>query len=91
MDVKHECQLTPSMWQPLFGPHELVRMHGSIQGHRVRILIDDGALHNFLNYKLVKKLKLQQTKSTHVYKVDMMSAHDSEVWDTFVAGVAFDV
>ena len=56
MDVKHECQLTPSMWQPSFGPHDLVRMHGSIQGHRVRILIDDGALHNFLNYKLVKKI-----------------------------------
>ena len=91
VDVQHECQLTPSMWQPSFGPHELVRMHGSIQGHKVRILIDDGASHNFLNYKLVKKLKLQQTKSTHVYKVDMMSAHDSEVWDTFVAGVALDV
>ena len=56
----------------------------------MRILIDDGASHNFLNYKLVKKLKLQQTKSTHVYKVDMKSAHDSKVWDTFVSNVALD-
>ena len=39
----HECCLTASMWQETFGPHDLVYMHGSIYGHRVRILIDDGA------------------------------------------------
>ena len=61
-DVVYECSITPSMWQPTFGPHELVRMHGSILGHKVRILIDDGASHNFLNYTLVKKLKLCQSQ-----------------------------
>ena len=69
MDVMHECHLTSSMWKPTFGPHDLVHMHGSINGHKVRILIDDGASHNFLNYKLVKNLKLQQTKSNHVYEL----------------------
>ena len=58
MDVRHECHLTSSMWQPTFGPHDLVHMHGKINDHKACILIDDGALHNFLNYKVVKKLKL---------------------------------
>ena len=61
MDVEYDCSLTPSMWQPTFGPHELVRMHGYIKGHKVHIMVDDGASHNFLNYKLVKKLKLLQS------------------------------
>ena len=91
MNVKHECHLTSSMWQPTFGPHDLVRMHGSINGHKVLILIDNGALHNFLNYKLFMKLKLQQTKSNHVYKVEMIFAHDFEVWDTYVENVALVV
>ena len=91
MDMKHECHLTSSMWQNTFGPHDLVRMHGSNNGHTVCILIDNGASHNFLNYKLVKKLKLQQTKSNHVYKVEMISAHDSEVWDTYVENVVLVV
>ena len=91
MDVTHECHSTSSMWQPTFGPHNLVCMHGSLNGHKVHMLIDNGALHNFLNYKLVKKLKLQQTKSIHVYKVEMISAHDSKVWDTLVANIALVV
>ena len=74
MDVMHECHLTSSMWQPKFGLHDLVHMHGSINGHKVRILIDDGSLHNFLNYNLVKKIKILQTKSNHVYKVEMITA-----------------
>ena len=79
MEVKHECHLTSSMWQPTFGLNDLVRMHGSINEHKVRILIDDGALHNFLNYKLVKKLQLPKTKSNHVYKIEMITAHDFKV------------
>ncbi|KAI5080270.1 hypothetical protein GOP47_0005749 [Adiantum capillus-veneris] len=44
-EVVHECCITASMWQQTFGPHELVHMHGSLQGHNVRILVDDGATH----------------------------------------------
>ena len=49
VEVSHtaECFLTASMWQETFGPHDLVCLHGSIYGPRVRILIDDGATHNF--------------------------------------------
>ena len=45
VDVIHEYHLTSFMWQPTFGLHD--PMHGSINGHKVRILIDDGSLHNF--------------------------------------------
>ena len=83
----HECCLTASMWQETFGPHDLVRMHGSIYGHRVRILIDNGATHNFLNYKLVKKLKLAETKSSHRYVVSTTKGDDHDVWDTQVQQV----
>ena len=83
----HECCLTASMWQETFGPHDLVRMHGSIYGHRVCILIDDGATHNFLNYKLVKKLKLAKTKSSHRYVVSTIKGDDHNVWDTQVQQV----
>ena len=83
----HECCLTASMWQETFGPHDLVRMHGSIYGHRVRILIDDGATHNFFNYKLVKKLKLAETKSSHRYVVSTIQGDDHDVWDTQVQQV----
>ena len=80
----HECCLTASMWQEMFGPHDLVRMHGSIYSHRVRILIDDGATHNFLNYKLVKKLKLAETKSSHHNVVSTIQGDYHDVWDTQV-------
>ena len=69
MNLDYNCFITPSMWHQTFGPHELVRMQGTIKGHKVHILIDDGASHNFLNYTLVKELKLLQTPSTHSYKV----------------------
>ena len=90
-EAVHDCCLTTSMWQPTFGPHELVRMHGSIKGHKVRILVDDGASHNFLNYKLVKKLRLPQSPSSHHYQVDLMNGHDSEIWDTYVHDVPLEV
>ena len=54
---KHNCQLTTLPWQ--VGPHELFHFHGTINGRRVCILVNDGAAHNFLNYTLVKKLCLQ--------------------------------
>ena len=28
------------MWKSSFGPHELVRMHGFVNGKRVRVMID---------------------------------------------------
>ena len=83
----HECCLTASMWQETFRSHDLVRMHGSIYGHQVRILIDDGTTHNFLNYKLVKKLKLAETKSSHRYVVSTIQGDDHDVWDTQVQQV----
>ena len=75
------------MWQETFGPHDLVHLHGSIYGHRVCILIDDGAMHNFLNYTLVKKLKLPETKSSHRYVVSTIKGDDHDVWDTQVQQV----
>ena len=83
----HECCLTASMWQETFGPHDLVGMHGSINGHRVHILIDDGSMHNFLNCKLVKNLKLAETKSSHRYVVSTIQGDDHDVWDTQVQQV----
>ena len=34
----HECCLTAALWKPTFGPHELFRLHGTINGRRVRVL-----------------------------------------------------
>ena len=60
-------------------------MHGTIKGHKVRILIDDGASHNFLNYKLIKRLKILETPSSHSYKVEMIwDKALSKVWGTYV-------
>ena len=72
------------MWQETFGLHDLVCMHGTILGHKVRILVDDGATHNFLNYKLVKRLKLPQTPSSHRYVVSTIHGEDKDIWDTRV-------
>ena len=46
------------------------------------MLVDDGSTHNFLNYKLVKKLKLPQVKSSHAYIVSLMNGDNKDVWDT---------
>ena len=59
-------------------------MHGTILGHKARILVDNGATHNFLNYKLVKRLKLQQNPSTHRYMVSTIQGDNRTVWDTKV-------
>ena len=72
-DKEHYCCLSTSMWKSSFGPHELVRMHGFVNGKRVRVMIDDSATHNFVNYALVKKLKLSQhiqfgTRGTRVQR-----------------------
>ena len=87
MSSTHECSVTQAMWQPSVGPHDLVRLYGSLGGRRVSIMIDDGATHNFLNYALVKRLKLPQTKSDHEYVVHLANGQDSTVWDTVVTGV----
>ena len=44
------------------------------------------ATHNFLNYALVKRLKLPQSKSDHEYVVHLANGQDSNVWDTVVKG-----
>ena len=72
IDVDHKCSITPSMWKQAFGSYELIRMHGTIKGHKVHVLVHDNAPHNFLNYELVKKLKLLQTPSSHSNKVKMI-------------------
>ena len=66
-------------------------LHGTINGRRVRILVDDGATHNFLNYTLVKKLCLQQESSKHKYVVSLMNGNDKDVWDTIVKGVKLEM
>ena len=50
-------------------------------------MIDDSATHNFLNYALVKRLKLSQSKFDHKYVVvHLATGQDSHVWDTVVKG-----
>ena len=72
------------MWLPPFGLYDLVRMHGFINVHNILILMDDGATHNFLNYKLVKKLKLPQTPSEHTYMVPLRWANPGAVASTHI-------
>ena len=86
-DATHSCCVTKSMFVPPFGPHDLVCMHGTINGHKVNVMIDDSATHNFLNYSLVKRLKLTQTASEHKYVVSLANGYDQSVWDTVVLGV----
>ena len=54
-------------------------------------MIDDGATHNFLNYALVKRLKLPQSKSDHEYVVHLANGQDSNVWDTVVKGAKLKI
>ena len=89
--VEHECCLTVAPWQSSFGPHELLRFHGTINERRVRVLVDDGSTHNFLNYTLVKKLRLAQVPSSHKYVVSLMNGIDTDVWDKEVKDVSLEV
>ena len=57
-------------------------MHGSIYGHQIRILIDNGATQNFLNFEVVKKLKLLETKNTHYHVAFTIQGDDHITWDT---------
>lgn len=34
-EAQQECCVLALMWQPTFGPHELHRMHATINGQRV--------------------------------------------------------
>ena len=51
------------------------------------MLLDDSSTHNFLNYMLVKKLRLAQVPSSHKYVVSLMNGIDTDVWDTEVKDV----
>ena len=70
------------------GPHDLFCVHGTVNRRRVRVLVDDGSTHNFLNYTLVKKLGLPQARSSHTYMVSLMNGDNKDVWDTEVKDVA---
>ena len=74
--------MSASIWVPSSGPYDLVQTHG-----RVRVMVDDGPPHNFLNYGLVKKLKLPQSPSDHKYMVSLANGSDKHVWDTVVISV----
>ena len=55
------------------------------------LIDDDGSTHNFLNYTLVKKLKLPQVKSSHTYTVSLMNGDNKDVWDTEFKGVSLEI
>ena len=55
-DLTHTCHVTQSIFVPIVGLHDLLRMQGTINGHKVNVVIDDSATHSFLKYSLVKKL-----------------------------------
>lgn len=55
------------------------------------MLVDDGSTHNFLNYTLVKKLRLPQVPSSHTYVVSVMNGRDKDMWDTAVKDVQLEV
>ena len=90
-DKHHVCSVSPLMWQPTVGPHDMVRMYGTIGGRRVTVFVDDGASHNFLNYSLVKKLGLTETSSDHEYTVGLANGYDKTVWNTVVLGVSLSI
>lgn len=89
-DDVHECGLMASMWPKTFRPHDLVCMHGTIAGHKVCILVDDATC-NFLNYKLVKRLKLPQTPCFDRYVVSTIQGDNKDVLDTRVNQVPLSV
>ena len=63
----------------------------TINGRPVCVLVDDGSTHDFLNYTLVKKLRLVQVSSSHKYVVSLMNGIDTDVWDTEVKDVSLEV
>ena len=42
-------------------------------------MIEDGATHNFLDYALIKRLKLSHSKFDHEYVVRLANGQDSNV------------
>lgn len=62
-----------------------------LNGQHVCILVDDDATHNFLNYKLVKKLHLPEAPSTHIYVVSLMNGRNKDVWDIVAKDIDVEV
>ena len=56
-----------------------MHLYRMIIGRRVSTMIDNNATHNFLNYALVKRLKLVQSKSDHEYVVHLANDQDNNV------------
>lgn len=56
-----------------------------------RILIDDTNTHNFLNYNLVKKLKLPQVPCSHIYIVSLANVYDKDELDTVLNQVGIKI
>ena len=54
-------------------------------------MIDDRVTHNFLNYTLVKRLKLPHSKSAYEYVVHLANGQDSNIWDTVVKGAKLKI
>ena len=65
--------------EALFGPNDLLRVYGEINGQPVNILLDPGSSHNFISHVLVQKLKIKTVPSDHTYEVRLPSG--SQFWD----------
>ena len=84
----HAYYITKTMWQPFVRSHNLVCLYGTIGGHRITIMTNNGATHNFHKYTLVKKLRVSETKSNYKYIASLANGHEKSVWDTVVLGVS---
>ena len=54
-------------------------------------MVDDCTTHNFLNYSLVKKLKLPKSPSAQKYVVSLPKGSDKKVWNTMIYGIEMDI
>ena len=53
--------------------------------------MDDGSIHNFLTYTLVKKLGVLEVPNSHTYVVSLTNRDDNDVWNTEITGVQLEV
>lgn len=54
-------------------------------------MIDDVRTHNFLNYTLVKKLKLPKIESDCNHQVNLAKGIDHTIWDTVVLDAPIEI